>query len=298
MCIRDSRYTEQDIEEFSKAFTGWTVRKALPNDVKPFPQSAREPFTDVSAQYEDVSKIQTGRVWRYFKGKKEPSGKRVGNDTIATLDWTKPGFNDTSWLRGKVSIGYGDDDDATIVSDMRNKYMSLYLRHTFTIGDPYELDNLMLHVEFDDGFVAYLNGTEIGRSDTMNFTGFPPPFDAAANAGHEATAKPMIINLKDHFDLLRTGQAQNVLSLQVHNTTKNSSDLSIRPRLIERKSLLGSIENGDPNGVWTFRFWPKLGSFPHAWGHPRCSCPDLHHDPMPPVALRSAPCAGVRLGLG
>lgn len=252
----DNRYTQKDIEELSKAFTGWTIRKAWPGDVKPFPQSAREPFIDVSAQYKDISKIQTGRVWRYFKGKKEPSGKRVGNDTIPTLEWTKPGFNDTSWLRGKVSIGYGDDDDATIVNDMRNKYMSLYLRHTFTIGDPHELDNLMLNVEYDDGFVAYLNGTEIGRSETMNFTGFPPPFDAEANAGHEVTAKPMIINLKDHFELLKTGQAQNVLALQVHNTTKNSSDLSIRPRLIERKTLPGSIENGDPNGVWTFRFDP------------------------------------------
>ena len=58
----------------------------------------------------------------------------------------------------------------------------------------------MLNVEYDDGFVAYLNGTEIGRSETMNFTGFPPPFDAEANAGHEVTAKPMIINLKDHFE--------------------------------------------------------------------------------------------------
>jgi len=252
----DNRYTQKDIEEVSKAFTGWTVRKAWPSDVKPFPKSAREPFIEVSAQYEDVSKIKTGRVWRYFKGKREPSGKRVGNDTIATLDWTKSDFNDASWLRGTVSIGYGDDDDSTIVSDMRNKYMSLYLRHTFTIGDPLEFENLMLHVDYDDGFVAYLNGNEIGRSETMNFTGFPPAFDAEANAGHEVTDRPMIINLKDHFHLLEVGQEQNVLAIQVHNTTKNSSDLSIRPRLIERKTLPGSIENGDPNGVWTFRFNP------------------------------------------
>ena len=126
--------------------------------------------------------------------------------------------------------------------------MSLYLRHSFTISDPLEMENLMLHVEYDDGFVVYLNGKEIGRSDTMNFTGFPPPFDAEANAGHEATDKPMIINLKDHFDLLKLNETENVLSIQVHNTTKNSSDLSIKPRLIERKTSAGSIENGDPNG--------------------------------------------------
>ena len=73
----DNRYTQKDIQELSKAVTGWTIRTAWPSAVTPFPQSAREPFIDVSSQYNEVSKIQTGRVWRYFKGKKEPSGKRV-----------------------------------------------------------------------------------------------------------------------------------------------------------------------------------------------------------------------------
>ena len=253
----DNRYNQIDIEELSKAFTGWNVRKAWPGDIKPFPESARAPFTQESAQYEDDNKLKTGRVWRYFKGKSEPSPKRVGNDLIPTLEWTQPVFNDSKWARGTVSIGYGDNDDKTTLSDMRNRYTSVYLRHTFAIGDPYEMENLMLHVEYDDGFIAYLNGEEIGRSETMNFTGYPPPFDAEANAGHEVTDRPMTINLKDYFQLLKPSPEQNVLAIQVHNTTKNSSDLSIRPRLIERKTLAGSIENGDPNGEWTFRFIPE-----------------------------------------
>jgi hypothetical protein len=253
----DNRYDQNDIEELAKAFTGWNVRKAWPADVKPFPSSARDPFTEESAQYEDDNKLKTGRVWRYFKGEKEPSPKKVGQDMIATLDWTLPGFNESKWSRGTVSIGYGDNDDKTTLGDMRNQYTSVYLRHTFAIEDPYGMDNLMLHVEYDDGFIAYLNGEEIGRSGTMNFTGSPPPFDAEANAGHEVTAKPMLINLKDHFQLFKKSPEQNVLAIQVHNTTKNSSDLSIRPTLIERKTLPGSIENGDPNGMWTFRFIPN-----------------------------------------
>ena len=46
----ENRYTQLDIEELSKAFTGWNIRKAWPNDVKEFPQLAREPFTETSAQ--------------------------------------------------------------------------------------------------------------------------------------------------------------------------------------------------------------------------------------------------------
>ena len=253
----DNRYNQTDIEELAKAFSGWNIRKAWPGDVKPFPTSARAPFTEESAQYQDDNKLKTGRVWRYFKGLAEPSPKKSGNDMIPTLEWAQPGFNDTKWSRGTVSIGYGDNDDKTILGDMRNRYTSIYLRHAFSFGDPYEMDNLMLHVEYDDGFIAYLNGQEIGRSSTMNFTGSPPPFDAEANAGHEVTAKPATINLKDHFQLLKPSPAENILAIQVHNTTRNSSDLSIHPRLIERKTLAGSIENGDPNGEWTFRFIPE-----------------------------------------
>jgi len=250
----DNRYEQEDIEELAKAFTGWNVRKAWPDDIKPFPESARVPFTGASAQYQDDNKLKTGRVWKYFKGKTEPSPEKVGNDLIPTLEWAQPGFDDSKWSRGTVSIGYGDNDDKTILGDMRNRYTSLYLRHAFTIGDPYEMDNLMLHIEYDDGFIAYLNGIEVGRSDTMNFTGTPPPFDAEANAEHEVTAKPMTINLKDFYELLKPSPGQNILAIQVHNTTKNSSDLSIRPRMVERKTLAGSIENGSPNGAWTFRF--------------------------------------------
>jgi hypothetical protein len=64
-------------------------------------------------------------------------------------------------------------------------------------------------------------------------------------------------NLKNHLSLLRPAPAQNVLAIQVHNVTLDSSDLSIHPRLVQRETLPGSIENGDENGVWTFRFNPQ-----------------------------------------
>jgi hypothetical protein len=48
-----------------------------------------------------------------------------------------------------------------------------------------------------------------------------------------------------------------VLAIQVHNSTLNSSDLSVLPRLLDRHILPGSIEKGDRNGVWTFSFSPE-----------------------------------------
>ena len=34
-------------------------------------------------------------------------------------------------------------------------------------SDPDALENLILEVAYDDGFVAYLNGVEVARSETM-----------------------------------------------------------------------------------------------------------------------------------
>ena len=37
----DNRYTQKDIEELSRCFTGWQIRKVRPDQVLSFPQSAR-----------------------------------------------------------------------------------------------------------------------------------------------------------------------------------------------------------------------------------------------------------------
>jgi len=147
-------------------------------------------------------------------------------------------------------------DDATVLTDMQNNYVSVYLRRSFSVADPVSLENLLLAVDYDDGFVAYLNGVEIARSSSMADTGTPPRYNKTANAGHEALQSVEYFSLKKYLNLLHPPPQNNVLAIQVHNIALDSSDLSIHPRLVERAILPGSIENGDPNGVWTFRFNP------------------------------------------
>lgn len=98
---------------------------------------------------EDSALVVEGAPIRFFKGLSEPPA-----------DWMNPGFNDAGWLSGTTGIGYGDDDDATVLDDMRNAYTTVYLRHTFALDDLSDIDQLELRVDYDDGFVAYLNGVE------------------------------------------------------------------------------------------------------------------------------------------
>ena len=98
--------------------------------------------------------IKVGDQWRYFKGTQEPPS-----------DWKTVGFDDSDWLVGATGIGYGDGDDATILDDMQDSYLSLYARYAFEVADPSVVSPLVFSMDYDDGFVAYLNGSELWQVD-------------------------------------------------------------------------------------------------------------------------------------
>ncbi|MHC4582072.1 MAG: DUF1800 family protein, partial [Planctomycetota bacterium] len=248
----DNRYSQRDIEQLSKCFTGWSVSKVPRDQAQSFPDSALLPPTECEVQSAEIVVIELGTGWRFFKGTREPTPAAAGGPSTA---WADPGFHDSHWSRASTGIGYGDGDDATVLNDMRGNYLSVYLRRRFMLDDPDRLENPILEIAYDDGFVAYLNGEEIGRSANMEDLGTPPAHDVDATPNHEVTASRARISLKPFRDVLKPGE--NVLAIQVHNGTLNSSDLSILPRLFDRRILPGNIEKGDLNGIWTFHFDPE-----------------------------------------
>ncbi len=257
----DNRYTQEDIEELSKAFTGWQVRKIRHDQRLSFPDSARQPPTTESVAVVENVLLNTGPGWRYFKGVEEPSAV----DGQASTQWTENDFDDSDWLNGATSIGYGDGDDETVLRDMRRQgnrrgYASIYLRRKFTIDAP-DVEGLLFSIDYDDGYVAYLNGVEFSRSQNMEGRGEPPRYSRTATANHEAGGDPDYVSMAEVQHLLRPSPEVNVLAVQVHNVEVTSSDLSVHPRIIERMHAPGSIENGDLNGFWTFRFNPEDHDF-------------------------------------
>ncbi len=152
--------------------------------------------------------------WSYYIGDAAPSS-----------NWTSSDFDYSSWATGAGGIGYGDNDDNTIISPTT----SLYLRKDFEVIDLGLVEMAVLHADFDDGFVAYLNGTEIARSN-LGSKGQVPSHNELAHEQREA----MIYQgkLPEEFALYppKVGQlllpGKNTLAIQVHNHTESSSDLS------------------------------------------------------------------------
>ena len=53
--------------------------------------------------------------------------------------------------------------DTNVASDMQGVNASLWTRIDFATDNPLLFDTLTLHMKYDDGFVAYINGFEVAR---------------------------------------------------------------------------------------------------------------------------------------
>ena len=91
--------------------------------------------------------------WRLLKAA-DPAG-----------NWTSPDFDDSEWATGEAGFGFGDGDDRTVLNDMRGNYQRIYIRATFDGRATADADKLILMMNFDDAFIAYLNGKEILRAN-------------------------------------------------------------------------------------------------------------------------------------
>ena len=141
--------------------------------------------------------------------------------------WTSLDYDDSSWQQGNSGFGYGDGDDATLVPAGTP---SVYTRIVFTIEDLDLVNNLFLDMDFDDGFIAHINGVEVARSNMLEST---PSFNSTAIVDREATiyqsGTPQRFEITEFRSLLNSGD--NVLAIQVHNISSSSSDLSLIPYL-------------------------------------------------------------------
>jgi len=108
---------------------------------------------------------------------------------------------------------------------MRGKYTRVYLRRVFDGGFASVADALTLMVNFDDAFIAYLNGREIARHNVAAGSG--PDVKLAGD--HEADGHE-VYSIRNFQKLLRSGR--NVLAIEGHNRSIRSSDFTLDPFLL------------------------------------------------------------------
>ncbi len=152
--------------------------------------------------------------WTYLAGD-HPEGTR----------WTEIKFDAKGWKQGEAPFGYEYKESRTVLDDMRGHYSVVYMRHEFEVEHADHIAELGLMINYDDGFIAYLNGKEVVRRGVGKGNGKT----AQQVKGHDAT-KYSYFPLKDFEKFLRDGV--NVLAIEGHNTSIDSHDFLIDPYLL------------------------------------------------------------------
>ncbi len=181
----------------------------------------------VSLKEEDVAKqpprsmtpvIRKNAEWQYLAGR---------HPKVA---WTRTSFTEADagragWKTGQAGFGYGDNDDKTLLKDMEANYTVVYVRRFFDVADVGGVRKLGLMINYDDAFIAYLNGKEVVRANIAKGSGE----SISGIGGHEAEGYEYF-EIKDPRNHLRDGT--NVLAIEGHNVNAGSSDFSLDPYLM------------------------------------------------------------------
>ena len=173
-------------------------------------------FTVGPGGVSNLTLIPFGAAWKYLD-----TGTNLGTA------WRSNSFSDLAWSNGPAQLGYGDNDEATVVSygpSSSAKYITTYFRRHFVVTNPTAVNPLTLKVLHDDGAIVYLNGQEIARFGMP--TGAVTYTTRASNGLDDNTLSTT--NLPPALLLSGT----NLLAVEVHQDSQSSSDLSFNLELL------------------------------------------------------------------
>ena len=165
-----------------------------------------------------VTLVASNALYRWRPGTNEASSPLSA--------WRQLGFNDSSWAAGQAPFYYEDSPTAqstytgnTLIENMRYNYMCVFLRRAFVVNDPAPLTNLVVRHHVDDGFVMWLNGTEICR---VNMALWDGTFSSQADGNAPEPAPYTYFPVPAPLPFV---SGTNILAIQAFNDSTGSSDL-------------------------------------------------------------------------
>ena len=178
-----------------------------------------------------------------------PQNGDIGNEWL--LPSYEQGAHGESWRSGTGGVGYDTNVDYAdaIGFDVHEEMTvnpgnaSAFIRIPFTIADEpslASLENLSLLIDFDDGFVAFLNGVRVAAQNAPDAGSLR--WNSVSIGAHEARpGQPDVFDLSDFREHLQVGS--NVLAIHGLNSSVDSSDFLIRAQLVERSLEIGPAED-------------------------------------------------------
>jgi hypothetical protein len=157
-----------------------------------------------------------------------------GSDIGTTWRGGSEPYDDSSWTSGSGGVGYerssGYDPyiGIDVETAMYNKNGTCYIRIPFTIdaNNLDDINSLVLRMRYDDGFVAYINGTEVKRA----YAPTTPVWNSLATTSREASSAFESFDISSYISALHAGT--NILAIHgLNGTSTTSTDFLISTEL-------------------------------------------------------------------
>ena len=157
--------------------------------------------------------------WESIFGEGESCPYLVPDRDYGTV-WQEIDYDDSNWKIGEPGFGFGDGDDVTVLPVGTQ---SVYIRIAFDVQDLSDISDLYLDMDYDAGFVAYINGTEVARDNVQD----PISWNMELNDYYEAImytgVHPYRYKLKEFVPSVLV-PGKNVLAVEVHSWRAGAND--------------------------------------------------------------------------
>jgi hypothetical protein len=200
----------------------------LPVDIQVYPASGNKFVRWDAILFDVITETILPRLssWKYLD-----SGMYPGDG------WNTAAFNDSAWLEGQGELGYGDGGEMTVLDygpDPENKYITYYFRKEIDIEDLSPYTNRIIRIMRDDGAVVYINGKEVLRVNM-------PEGDITSEtfATNYAGGADESTYFEYYPDSLYLQNGVNIIAVEIHQSSSNSSDISFDLELVGSYSVSG-----------------------------------------------------------
>ena len=183
---------------------------------------------------EDPALIDFPDTWRF---------KKITASELQA-GWNFPGYDDSTWPTGKgtfgtIFAGYGSWPDTT---RLESETLGYLFRNEFNAPNPDGLKSLVLRIDYQHGFIAYLNGSEIARRNLPTNT---TSFTVKAQVNH--TRGPTEeIDISSFLPNLQTGT--NLLAIHL-TPSEASSEIAMAVELVANFTRGPFVQNASTNSI-------------------------------------------------
>ena len=199
------------------------------------PSEAMNVYAVTTSQEQHIL-VARDAPWRYLDNGQDPGAA-----------WLTPAFNENAWKLGEAELGYGDGDEATVISfgpSNSSKFTTSWFRHTFTLGEDIQPITAELRIVRDDGVIAYLNGTEVFRDNLPEGNILPSTRALGAISGNNESDW-----LTTSIPVKLFNKGSNVLAIEMHQANGASSDISFNAECLVVESHLAPFIRSEPDDL-------------------------------------------------